>query len=231
MTAVASFPYFDVDQTLISQYANSPNLVALVEDFGQYFDPTANLTAFFNTVWNIDTAIGFGLDTWGIILGVSRVIPIPGENEYFGFYTSDVPYDWQNWGGPGNTGAAPFFGGQTNTGSYSLVDSAYRTLLLAKALANICETTPQALNALLLNLFPGQGVCYTVDNRDMTMSYVFDFPLSLIDYSILAYSGVMPHPAGVLINVIVEPTSVYFGFQEALPGIEPFGQGIFYSPA
>ena len=81
----AVIPAFDIDQTLISQYANSPTLTQLVQDFGQWFDPTANLTAFYDTVWNLDTAAGFGQDIWGRILGVSRLVPIPGTAGAFGF--------------------------------------------------------------------------------------------------------------------------------------------------
>lgn len=229
MTAVASFPYFDVDETLISQYANSPTLVELVEDFGQYFDPTANLTDFFNTVWNIDTAIGFGLDIWGIILGVSRVIPIPGTAGSFGFDNADTPPDWEDFGNVDDSAAGgPFYSGQIVGNSYKLNDGPYRTLLLTKALANICQTTAPALNALISNLFPGRGICYTQDLGGMQMSYVIEFPLTSIEYAILAYSGVLAHPAGVGVNIQVIEQG-YFGFQEAGPTSEPFGYGVFYN--
>lgn len=228
MTAVASFPFFDVDATLISQYANSPTLVELVEDFGQYLDPTANLTAFFNDVWNIDTAVGFGLDIWGIILGVSRVIPIPGTAGSFGFANVDSPPDWEDFGNESNAAAGgPFYSGQIVGNSYKLNDGPYRTLLLTKAFANICATTAPALNALISNLFPGRGRAYTLDLGAMTMSYVLEFPLSSIEFAILAYSGVLAHPAGVGFNIqVIE--SGYFGFAEAGPAVEPFDFGVFF---
>lgn len=229
MTAVASFPEFNVDATVISQYANSPTLVALVENFGQYFDPTANLTDFFNVVWNIDTAVEFGLDIWGIILCVSRVIQIPGTSGSFGFENSDTPPDWQDFGNTAIPAAGgPFYSGQIVGDSYKLNDGPYRTLLLTKALANICATTAPALNALITNLFPGRGVCYTVDRGAMQMSYVFLFPLTTIEYAILADSGVLPHPAGVGVNVAVIDTE-FFGFKEAAPLVNPFGYGVFYN--
>jgi hypothetical protein len=195
-------PPFDIDATVISQYANSPTLIALVENFGQYFDPTANLNQFYYDVWDIDHAFGFGLDIWGIILGVSRIVPIPGTQDYFGFDNSDMPPDWVPFGSTSNPAAgAPFYAGATDTGSYTLNDAAYRTLLLTKALANICTTTAPALNALVSNLFPGDGVCYTEDLGGMQMKYVFDFVLTPIQFAILAYSGVLPHPAGVSFSV------------------------------
>jgi Protein of unknown function (DUF2612) len=33
-------------------------------------DPCADLDAFYNVVWNVDTAVGFGLDIWGRIVGL-----------------------------------------------------------------------------------------------------------------------------------------------------------------
>lgn len=221
---VATVPPFNVEATVLSQYANSPVMSALTEAFGEWFDPTANIQSFYATVWDIDQAEGFGLDIWGRILRVSRVIPIPGTNGAFGFETSDVPPDWENFGG------GPFFGGEVSGGSYKLLDDPYRTLLLTKALANICTTTAPALNAIVSNLFPGQGRAFVIDRGGMAMTYFFEFAVSPIDYAILAFSGVLPHPAGVQVNVIVIPGGK-FGFNEAGEFVEPFDFGTFYNGA
>jgi hypothetical protein len=180
-------------------------------------------------VWNIDTAVGFGLDIWGIILGVSRVVPIPGTAGVFGFENADVPPDWQDFGNEAIPAAGgPFSSGQVTGTSYKLQDGPYRTLLLTKALANICQTTAQALNALITNLFPKRGRCYTRDLGAMTMSYVFEFALTTIEFSILAYSGVLAHPAGVGFNIVVI-SAVYFGFNEAGTQVDPWNFGPFYN--
>lgn len=205
----------DITKTLCSQYANSPTLLQLLANMNDYIDPRVNLVQFYNYVWNVDTAVGFGLDIWGRIVGVPRVIPIPGTSGSFGFDNSDRPYDWQNFGIPGNPGTGgPFYAGQVDTGGFALDDSAYRTLILTKALANIVATNAPSLNALLRNLFPGRGRAYTIDRGNMAMSYVFEFPLTTIEYAILAFSGVLPHPAGVLVNVVVIPSG-FFGFRES----------------
>lgn len=218
----------NVETTIISQYANSPTLSQLIENMNQYLDPTADLIQFYTLVWNVDTAVGFGLDIWGRIVGVSRVIPIPGTNGAFGFFNDDFPYDWENFGAPGSTAGGPFYAGQQSTGSYTLNDDAFRTLILTKALANIVSTTAPALNQLVRNLFPGRGRAYTLDNRNMSMTYVFEFSLSSIEYAILAFSGVLPHPGGVLTKILVIPTG-FFGFQEAGPRVTTWGFGSFYS--
>jgi hypothetical protein len=68
---------FDIAPTVISQYANSPTIQALLNDFSAWLDPAADLNALYDYVWNIDSAQGFGLDIWGRIVGLDgRVFPI-----------------------------------------------------------------------------------------------------------------------------------------------------------
>jgi hypothetical protein len=223
----------NVEQTICSQYANSPTLLQLITNMNDYIDPRQNLLAFYTNVWNVDTAVGFGLNIWGRIVGVSRTIPIPGTTNSFGFANPDIPPDWQNWGNRDQPGAGgPFFAGQISTGGFTLNDASYRTLILAKALANIVATTAPALNQLIQNLFPGRGRAYTIDRGNMAMSYIFEFPLTTTEYAILASSGVLPHPAGVLVSIVVIPGG-RFGFAESgtrQHGFRETGQtGCFYS--
>src|ERR1700749_3382285 len=121
-------------QTICSQYANSPTLLQLVKNMNDNIDPRANLLQFYNVVWNVDTAVGFGLDIWGRIVGVSRVIPIPATLGAFGFQTDNFPPDWQNFGVTGQPATGgPFFSGQVNTGGFTLNDDACCVLILTKA--------------------------------------------------------------------------------------------------
>jgi beta-lactam-binding protein with PASTA domain len=190
---------FNVDRTVISQYANSPTLLRLVHNMQDYIDPRANLTTFYDYVWNVDTAVGFGLDIWGRIVGVSRLLKIPNTANLFGFENSDIPPDWQ----PFNQGT--FYTGAEASQAYLLPDDVYRTLILTKALANIVATSAASLNQLLRNLFPNRGRCYVIDNGGMSMSFKFEFALSDAEYAILTQSGALPHPAGVAYDVIVAP--------------------------
>lgn len=227
----------NLEDTICSQYANSPTLLQLLTNMNDYIDPRKNLLAFYNNVWNIDTAVGFGLDIWGRIVGVSRVVPIPGSAGSFGFANDDFPYDWQNFGDkfhPG--GGGPFFAGQVNTGGFTLNDDSYRTLILTKALANIVATTAPALNQLIRNLFPGRGRAYTIDlgksnasAGGMAMRYVFEFSLTSIEYAILAFSGVLPHPAGVQVSILVIASGGNFGFQEQGTLVKPYNFGTYYN--
>ena len=180
-------------QTITDQFANSPVILQLVENFGQYFSPSANIEQFFNLIWNIETAEGRGLTIWGEIVNVGNVVTIEGFD----------PIGFEQ-GGPTYTGVdqGPFQIGSNVTENFQLTDDAYRQVILAKALFNICNGSTQAINQILLNLFPNRGNCYVVDNLDMSMTYKFDFVLTLVEQAIVAQSGVLPRSTGVSYDVV-----------------------------
>lgn len=209
----------NVDRTVISQYANSPTLLRLIHNMDEYIDPRANMQAFYDFVWNVDTAQFWGLDIWGRIVGVSRLLQIPGNDPIVGFDNADVPKDWA----PMSQGRFAREGEVTT--SYKLPDDAYRVLVLTKALANIAATTAPALNQLLRNLFPGRGKAYVRDLGNMAMQFVFNFTLTTVEYAILTQSGVLPHPAGVFYSVVVLPVG-RFGFHGQADA-RSFNNGIF----
>ena len=185
-----AFVPFNYWTTIISQYANSNILTTLIGDFFQWLDQTTDFNNFYNDMWNVATAQGYGLDVWGRIVGVTRVVNIANAGKYFGFdEATTLSADPFN--------QSPFFIGSPLTTNFSLTDSAFRTLIYAKALANICDGSIPAMNALLRNLFPGRGNCYVIDNNNMTMIWAFHFTLSAVELAILGQSGVLPKPVGV----------------------------------
>lgn len=188
------------EDTLQSEFANSPTIVQLVANMNAWFDPRANIDDFFNLMWNVDTAVGYGLDVWGRIVGVTRVLQI-SNTSYFGFTgpssASGVPW---------NQGV--FYNGEALTSNYSLSDDNYRVLILAKALANICNATIPAINQILINLFgqngliPQAGNSYCTDDGGMAMTYTFSSALDPISSAIVYQSGVLPTPCGVVATVV-----------------------------
>lgn len=185
----------DVGRTVISQYSNSPTLRQLIENLNTYLDPGADIDRFYDLIMNLDTAVGYGLDVWGRIVGVGRVLAV-AVGEYLGFDEA---------GDPSMTpfGQAPWYLSGAVTENYSLSDSAYRLLILAKAAANITDCSIGAINAILLMLFPDRGSCYVTDGLDMSMTYTFEFPLTPVELSIVETSGVLPRPAGVSATVVI----------------------------
>jgi hypothetical protein len=196
---------FDFEATVISQYANSPTIIQLVQNLNSYIDQSANFAEFFNYVWNVDTAVGFGLNIWGKIVGVSRLLHIPNTTDYVGFDNSATPPpDWQTMGS--NQPPQPAVGGAMYTGynatqAYLLDDDAYRQLILAKAFANICTTTAPAINTILQNLY-GPGTAWVLNTGPMMISYNLNFTPSGIQLAILEQSGVIPTPPGVAVTIV-----------------------------
>lgn len=190
ISQIGSIPSFDIWETIISQYANSDILTSLIVDFASYIDQTKNIDNFFDLVWNVDTAQGYGLDVWGRIVGVTRVLEV-STGQFLGFE-----------GPAGASGAewnvAPWYAGSPLSSNYYLSDYAYRNLILAKALANISDGSIAAINQLLINLFPNRGNCYVVDDGNMHLTYTFLFKLSAVEKAVIAQSGVLMRPAGVL---------------------------------
>lgn len=219
VSPIGTITPFDVWSTVISQYANSPILTQLIVDFSQYVDQTANFDNFYDYIWNIDTAVGHGLNVWGRILNVSRTLAIP-VGSYFGF--AEAVGD-----GIDTFDVARFYSGADTTQNFNLADDAYRTLLFAKALFNICDGSIPAINQILTNLFPNRGNCYVAEGYPfqgfffgfqeaidtqpfgqapfysnlaqpaMTLTYVFDFKLTGLELAIVSTSGAIPKPTGV----------------------------------
>jgi beta-lactam-binding protein with PASTA domain len=199
---------FDFEATVISQYANSPTILQLCNNMNQYVDQSQNFANFFNFVWNVDTAVGFGLDIWGTIVGVGRLLQIPNSTVYVGFYQSGESQPDQDWTPAGSSqppyndppvGGA-FYTGNNATEAYLLPDDAYRQLILAKAFANIASTTAPALNQILQNLY-GPGAAFVLNTGPMAISYNLTFTPTAIQLAILEQSGVIPTPPGVSVVI------------------------------
>jgi hypothetical protein len=191
----------NVNRTVISQYGNSPTILALIQNMDDAIDPRADLANFYNYVWNIDTAQGFGLDIWGRIIGVDRSINVPA--------------------GTPNPGGFPF-----TAGVYQMDDAQYRLVLMVKALANITDCTAKNLNQLLQKLFVGRGRCYVNDIGGMRLRYTFEFFLQPFEYVIMTGTNIAPRPAGVLSTILQIDPATTFGFNGST--LPPFNQGTFY---
>lgn len=213
-------------QTVISQYNQSESLLTLLEAVNQWIDPNQNFENFFLLIWNIlsepDNPPGssYGLDVWGRIVNIGRVLSLTTGGPYFGF---------QEAGDRVGFGQGPFWGGPTITTNFTLTDPDYRRLILAKAAFNITNGSIPAINQILLHLFSGRGNCYVTDGANgptgiwfgfyeagdrvgfgqgpfgdfkpsgpgnMTLTYVFDFPLQPFEVA-MVLSGVLPKPTGV----------------------------------
>lgn len=203
------------------QYASSPRIKQLNSYHTEYFSAEW-ADEFYDVVWNVDTAQGFGLDIWGRIVGLEggRRATINTTN-YLGFKTESVSQSWKQFGG------GTFYDGGEFGGSFELLDDAFRAVILAKAFSNISDMTTPSLNRMLQGIFHGRGRCYVRDVGGMEIQYVFDFQLTPWERWIFQSSAV-PGPGGVLVSIMVMPGDL-FGFNEAGIGSQTFNNGTLLS--
>lgn len=194
-TGTATSEVLDYTPTLLAQYANSPIICQLIDDFNQCIDPSVDIDAFYANIWDISQCQGIGLDIWGRIVNIPRTITLSALQNYLG-YQEALPTSF-------TFNAQPMYTGPVQGTQYTLSDDAYRVLIMTKALANISSFTAPSINKLLQFMFAGRGSCYVLELSPMQIEYVFNFALTSWEASVLQQPALMPRPAGVGVSIIV----------------------------
>ena len=202
----------NLSATIGSQYANSPILTSIIQSFNDAVDPLANIDSFYKNMFNIDTAIGYGLDCWGRIVGVPRTITLGTVNganvngPFFGFQGGYYQSSPQTHAQP--FGQGQFYSDIPVANNYTLLDNEYRQLILLKAYSNITRCTIPVLNRILSLMFPqlSNGSLTSVNsvptgssllgasayNHNGSFFYVTNFNANTISvYSVDSSSGVL----------------------------------------
>lgn len=204
-----------IHETIMSQYANSPRLMHIINTVADAIDPAKFDQQFFDLIMSIPTANSHGLDIWGRIVGISRTVKFSNpQGEYFGFADGFYPFNER-----------PFSGSGSGSDTWELSSEAYRELILLKALANIVYATAPSINALMRAMFDKPA--YFLITGHMEARYVFEFELSPYQHHIVYNADILPRPCGVLISIIINAdTDGIFGFSGS--GLQPFNQGVFF---
>lgn len=194
-----------------SQYSASKKIMALAANFQEHIDPHLDVDLFYEKMFNIYTAQGEGLDNWGRILQISRQIPRI------------------NSGQPENP---PSPASQL----IRLEDSAYRLLLLYKAMANIAASDAATQNSLLSTLMntgasdfhtaSGKEIpAYVLETGTMLIRWVFEAFLDDTQIDVFMAAGTLARGAGVGWEFYAVDYTQVFGFNGS--GAQPFGQAPF----
>lgn len=186
----------DISETILSQYQNANGWKTIIYSFAQAVDPDAFFDLWYEKVWNPKTATGWGLDVWGRIVGVGRVLQVTASG-YIGF---DEAAASGTSASIKKLNAGILYSGQTTTSNVSLTDEAYRSLIFAKAAANITDCSITSLNDLLMMLFGSYGRSYVIDHGNMSMTYRFEFVPTPVQLSVIYRSGILPQPTGVAVS-------------------------------
>jgi hypothetical protein len=206
-----------------SQYSASQRIMALAAGFQDKLDPHIDIDLFYQKIFDIHTAEGFGLDNWGVILGIGRNIPGPYTGDCFGLDGSELhPFDQYPF--------VPDNGTPPAITMINLDDEHFRLLLLYKALANISASDAETQNRLLSVLI-NSGVAgfpkaaYVLEVGKMVIRWVFERPLSAIQGAVFKAAGTLARGAGVGWELYALDPRETFGFDGS--EMRPFLQAPF----
>jgi len=190
MGTIQEFDYsVDLLSAFLWQYGAATNLLSLIEQKQAWYD--ANQTEFWNdwytNVFNLQTANDFGLSVWSIILGLPIIVatnPNPPDTPSLFFGVLHENFTHGNFG--------------TNTpGAVQLTIEQARTVLRMRYFQITSRGTVPEINKFLSILFGDLGGAYVLDGHNMTIEYIFKFPLpSSLEYILTNYD-ILPRPAGV----------------------------------
>lgn len=191
----------DIDDTIIRQYFTSPRMRRILENFRDNMDAAPFYEMILDRVIDPRTAVSWGLDVWGRIVGVSRYLDV-GADKFIGFEeASDITTD--------TFGYAIWYNGFEPSGTaLYLTDEMYRKLIFAKAMRNISDCSIYSINKCLKMLFPDSGLIFAQDNFDRTISIIMDFTPDPSQIAIITQADVIPIAAGVSLKYVVvrQPT-------------------------
>lgn len=208
----------NVKDTLMSQYANSPVIISLIEGINEALDPNSTADKFYTMLWRLSSASSWGLDIWGRIIGVSRNVQMSAPDATtFGFKTEPVSPNFT----PFNV--APFSAGGASFNTYRLPDELYKQLIIIKAASNILYATAPNINKYLQMIFDEKAYYYITGH--MTAEYIFEFELTPFQRIIVYTLKLLPEPCGVLISYAERPIAEIFGFEGS--EYETFDNGVF----
>lgn len=192
-----------------SQYSASVRIVGLLESCKEHILPDADIVMFFDNIFNVETAVGYGLDIWGNIVGVSRFVP-----------------DWQNSNTIYTLNDTDFRRVLFFKAAANIMDSTlYSMNYLLKSLFPEYNCYIRLSSNYQAD---GNGVYH--DLTPMVIEYVFiDTDLTELEKSIFMYVGDFNRGAGVKFSLSEYSYEDIFGFYGS--GLQPFDQGVFYRPS
>ena len=190
-----------------SQYAASVRITALLQSAKDHILPDADIALFYDTIFNVQTAQGYGLDVWGNIVGVSRSIP-SHESPTTMLFLSDEDFKQLIM----------------VKASANIMDSSlYSMNYLLKQLYPNFTCYIQLVN----NWQNDDGRYY--NSTPMEINYVFFGRLSNIERSIFDAVGDFNRGAGVHWNLFEFEQDEIFGYVGS--ELQPFDQGVFFQPS
>jgi hypothetical protein len=180
-------------RAILWQYEGAPKLRQIVDAEQAYFDgaQVQFWSDWLRDVFDFNTANDFGLAVWARILDINLGVDAPasGDEAKFGFGTNNE-----------NFGAGNF--GRAKAGDIGLTTAQKRLVIRLRYAQITKRPTLSNINETLSTVFADfGGVAYAVDNRDMTIEYLFAFTLPSSLKLVLEQYDLLLRPAGVAYTV------------------------------
>lgn len=177
-----------------SQYSASPKMLALMAAFQERLDPSDDMDSFYRNVFDIYTAKGQGLDNWGRIVGIARMI----EDEENGKPVSIILED-----------------------DYYRLLLLYKALAnISPADASNLNRLLHELIHTGIAAFPPAAYVLEVDT--MVIRWVFEDWLTPLQRAVFKAAGTLARGAGVGWELYALNADQVFGFDHS--GMHPFNQ-------
>lgn len=204
MPTVQQFDFsVDLLQAILWQYDGAPKLLSLANQKADWYDENQRTfwEAWYNDVFNLQTANDFGLAVWARILNVPLVATVSASEDrpVFGFGDHNLNFDNGNFG-------------RDVSGTINLTTEQKRLVLRLRYFQLVNNGTVPEINAFLRLLFGADGSVYVLDSLDMSYAvYVFDFIPAASVLFVLEQFDLLPRPAGVGTSILIAPGDS-FGF-------------------
>lgn len=142
---------FNLEQTIISQYGNSPRILAIVQGMDTNIRSDADIDGFYDAIFNVATANLFGLAIWSRIVGIPQSLIVSlgtylDDEDTFRslvmlkalsniLYASSQAINQllQNWLGAGSRAYVQDTGGMTMVYNFEFPLSIEQTLILEQS--------------------------------------------------------------------------------------------------
>lgn len=184
---------------ITSEHNQKPKYMALVSFLCSVMGDIAQATAAIPAAFDLDLAVGNQLDIIGLWVGQPRVIQSILLTGFFGF-ADDVealPFGELT---DSSKGGRWYELNEPSTGTATLGDSAYRTLLKARIIRNQSDGTEPEIAASLLDIF---GVpCQVADLGTLSLAITVPVPITPEEQALVGPLDLLPRPAGVRIGSI-----------------------------
>lgn len=187
------------NNSIFVQFETAKNLNKLFDEL--YPLLTIAPQDFLKDYFDIDTCGTDGLNNWGKILNLSRVVSISVATDgVFGFDEDNYPIDENEY--PQNFDNGFFYNPayENNPVQYSLSDYEFRAALKFRYAALTTNLSMQSINRIMNNLLiqlNSTYKCVVIQTAVMQLTYKFNFDLLSWQKALFSNRAILPVPAGV----------------------------------